>query len=286
MQRRSFLLATVLGCIAAPLCAADATLPAEHHPWGRFPVGSWKTVRVVSEAFDANGQPKSVSTTETKTTLVSADANSYTLKIEVSVDVQGKRFLSQAQTIRTGYCGEAAGQTLESNSIGKVQLEIGDRQIPCDLRRLVIVDSDTKRVTTVHYSNQEPPYVLKRESTLTRLQDGTTSTTSTEVVALGEVYKVLGEEHRATRFLTLSTSASQNKTVTKEVQCADVPGGVVAHESVEMDTNGKELRRSKLSLVDYGLGKVSSEDAWKGRKRIWQRNRRSDMRNESDKRSK
>ncbi|MGV3608103.1 MAG: hypothetical protein ACO1RA_16980 [Planctomycetaceae bacterium] len=283
LDRRHFLALALAAGAGTLLRAAEGPLPAEHHPWGRFPVGSWKTVSVETETSDAAGKPKSKTTTETKTTLVAADASSYTLKIEVTVDVQGKRFLSQAQTIKTGYCGEVVGQTLSSRSEGKSEVEIGEEKIPCEIRKLTIEDSDTRRVTTVHYNSQVPPYILSRESVLTRLQDNTTTKTETKVTALRQAYTLLGEEHRATRFHTVVKKSGIEIITTDEVHCADVPGGVVEHTSSESLSN-KELRRSKLTLVDYGLGKVSAEDAWKGRRRVWQRNRRQEMR-DSEKRS-
>jgi len=283
LDRRQFLALALAAGAGTLLRAAEGPLPAEHHPWGRFPVGSWKTVSVETETLDAMGKPKSKTTTETKTTLIAADASSYTLKVEVTVDVQGKRFLSQAQTIKTGYCGEADGQTLASHSAGKIQVEIGKESFTCEMRELVIEDSDSRRVTTVHYNSQVPPYILYRESKLTRLQDGAKSTTTTKVMAIRQAYTLLGEEHRATRFQTTIESFSGTITTTDEVHCADVPGGVVEHTSSE-NLASKEIRRSKLKLVDYGLGKVAAEDAWKGRRRVWQRNRRQEMR-DSEKRS-
>lgn len=283
LDRRHFLALALAAGAGTVLRAAEGPLPAEHHPWGRFPVGSWKTVSVETETFDAMGKTKSKTTTQTKTTLIAADASSYTLKIEVTVDVQGKRFVSQAQTIKTGYCGESDGQTLASQSGGKVDVSIDGETFSCELRKLVIEDNDSRRITIVHYNNQVPPYVLYRESTLIRHQEGTDSTTTTKVVALRQPYTLLGEEHRATRYHTVNKKMGDQTITTDEVHCADVPGGVVGHTSSEL-VGSKEVRRSKLTLVDYGLGKVAPEDAWKGRRRVWQRNRRSEMR-DSEKRS-
>lgn len=283
LDRRHFLALALAAGASTVLRAAEGPLPAEHHPWGRFPVGSWKTVSVETETLDAAGKPKSKTTTETKTTLVAADASSYTLKIEVTVDVQGKRFLSQAQTIKTGYCGETDGQTLASQSKGKVNFVIDKETFVCEERTLTIVDSDSRRDTTVYYNSQVPPYVLHRVSSLTRLQDRTETKTTTDVMSLRQVYTLLGEEHRATRFHTVNEKIGGTIITTDEVHCSDVPGGVVEHTSSET-LAGKELRRSKLTLVDYGLGKVAPEDAWKGRRRVWQRNRRQEMR-DSEKRS-
>src|SRR5687767_14038503 len=60
--------------------AADIAVPADQHAWGRFPLGSWKSVRVTSEVLDEAGRITNVTITDTKTTLVVADAASYTLR--------------------------------------------------------------------------------------------------------------------------------------------------------------------------------------------------------------
>src|SRR5687768_11687188 len=70
-------------------------LPQEQHPWGRFPSGSWKSVRVVTETLDDKGEVANVTRTETRTTLVAADERGYSLRIESTVEVAGKRFASQ-----------------------------------------------------------------------------------------------------------------------------------------------------------------------------------------------
>src|SRR5947208_7688474 len=49
--------AIALTSAATAINAADAlAFPPEHHPWGRFPVGSWKVVRTTSEALDEKGR--------------------------------------------------------------------------------------------------------------------------------------------------------------------------------------------------------------------------------------
>ena len=48
----TFTLAALAGGFAA---AQDGGVPAEHHPWGRFPKGSWKLTRVIAENLDPLG---------------------------------------------------------------------------------------------------------------------------------------------------------------------------------------------------------------------------------------
>jgi hypothetical protein len=44
---------------------------------------------------------------------------------------------------------------------------------------------------------------------------------------------------------------SKGANVTLDVICVDVPGGIVARTSKEMDSDGHLVRRSMLELVDY-----------------------------------
>ena len=95
--------------------AEELAFPPEHHPWGRFPVGSWKQVRTTSEALDDKGQVVSVTTTDTRTKLTATDASSYTLQTDATVDVASRRILAAPQTTRHGYYGETPGQALGWN---------------------------------------------------------------------------------------------------------------------------------------------------------------------------
>ena len=56
--------------LAAPAAAQDVAYPREHHPWGRFPAGSWKHVRTTSETLDDKGQLANTTRTDTRTTLI------------------------------------------------------------------------------------------------------------------------------------------------------------------------------------------------------------------------
>src|SRR5687768_11518295 len=71
--------------------AQPAAFPPEHHPWGSFPVGSWKLVRTTSETLETSGRVTNITITDTRTSLSAADASSYTLRSEISVDVAGRR---------------------------------------------------------------------------------------------------------------------------------------------------------------------------------------------------
>src|SRR5262249_47578798 len=105
-------LAALPGCLLA-ICAAtladapqatqsDLT-PRDLHVWGRFDPGTWKRVRIVTETLNEKGAVVDTTITETKTTLVRADAGRLTLRIEATVNVAGRRFESPQQIVEYGY---------------------------------------------------------------------------------------------------------------------------------------------------------------------------------------
>ena len=238
----------------AHACAAqDLSYPPEHHPWGRFPAASWKRVRVVSETLDLKGSVANVTVTEVKTTLIAADQSSYTLQSESVIEVAGKRLATQPETVKHGYYGEAAGQTVTVKKLGEGQMTISGRAIPYELRQAVFSGADgSKRISTIFYSGQTTPYHLRRETAIEGADEQRSGST-VEVVALALPQKVMNELRNAD-FLKTTQKLPQGTKTTLEVLCEDVPGGVVAHSASEFDLAGNVVRRSALELIDYHIG--------------------------------
>ena len=118
------LLALGLGPAGA-VGAAD--LPREIHPWGRFEAGAWKIVRATSEGVGGTAE---VLTTDTRTTLEGLDEKSVTLRVEVLVEVAGKRFRAEPQTIRQGVYGEPPGDNAMVVDLGEQKLTVQGRDGP------------------------------------------------------------------------------------------------------------------------------------------------------------
>ena len=244
---------TAVGLLPLHCCGQDLTLPAEQHPWGRFPVGSWKSVRVVSELLDENGNVGTVTVTDTKTTLIAADKAGYSLRIDSTVEVAGKQFASQPQIARHGYNGESAGQTVKVTKIGDGELMIDGRAVPTELRQTVFTEEGTTRVSTIHYSGKVPPYVLRRETRSEGAPEEQVNKTLVETISLELPQVVLGTRTTGV-FLKTTRQTAQGTKVTLEVLCDTVPGGVVRHWANELDASKKAVRRSELELIDYSVG--------------------------------
>lgn len=225
----------------------------DQHPWGRFPVESWKSVRVITETLDDAGNVASATRTETRTTLVGVDQHSYSLRIESTVEVAGKRFASQPQVVKHGYYGEPAGQSVTVKKQGAADLSIDGRTVPSEIREATFEVEGVRRTSTIHYSDKVSPYQLRRETTIDGGPEEQRSTTLVETVALDMPQKVLGQLRTAAYLKTVRRSPQGTK-VTVEVHCDDVPGGVVSHAANETDAGGRVTRRSTLELIDFTIG--------------------------------
>ena len=230
----------------------ETLVPAEQHAWGRFPIGSWKTVRVTSEVLDEAGRITNVTITDTKTTLIAADAASYSLRVEVTIEVAGKRFSKLPETIKHGYHGERPGQQVAVKRLGDAQVAIDGRAIDCEVRQATIEADGVKRVSNIHYCSTVWPHQFKRETTTEGGDDAQQATTVAEVVALDLPARVGGETLPAIYVKTTHKQPSGTK-VTLEVQAAGIPGGVVSHSATEQDATGRMVRRSTLELLAFGV---------------------------------
>jgi hypothetical protein len=257
---------------AAPCAAQEAAIPAGQHPWGRFPAGSWKSVRVTTHTLDASGNVASVTCTETRTTLVAVDKSSYSLRVESIVEIAGKRFAAQPQVVKHGYYGQPAGQAVTVQQQGQEELMIDGRTVKSDVHHVSFEGDGGKRTSTIHYSSQVSPFQLRRETKMEGGAEQGRSTTLVETVALGMPQKVLGQWCSAAHLKTTRTSVQGTK-VTLEVHCDDVPGGVVSHSATETDASGRTVRRTSLELVDYAIGEPPPSVDPAPRRRLFQRHR-------------
>src|SRR5436189_5417564 len=161
------LLTLTLAALAGGFAAAqDGGVPAEHHPWGRFPKGSWKLTRVIAENLDPLGNVISTNIYETKTTLKDASATSYTLQYEVTTESSGKRIANAPQTTVLGYSGSSNGDKVSAKKTGDAEFELNGRKVSCQVRQISIEGPGTTYEGTVHIKPTDAPYVLRRERTL------------------------------------------------------------------------------------------------------------------------
>jgi hypothetical protein len=216
-------------------------------------------VRIVTDTLNDRGGVADTTTTDTKTTLLRADAKRLTLRIDATVNVAGKRFDCQPQVVEYGYYGESANETTETKAMGSEPLTIDGRQVPCRIEQVVASTGQQRQVTQMFLSDAQEPFVLKRVTAVFKKDNETLEDpqTTAEVIALDMPYNVL-HEVKSTAFERTIQKSARGTNVTLDVTCVDVPGGIVARTSKELDSHGRLLRRSSLELVDYQI--VDNDD--------------------------
>ncbi len=244
------------------MCGAMAVSSAESaedpsmrvfHPWARFQPGAWKMVRVVTESLDERGVVVSTTTHDTRTVLQAVDDAAATLEVVVTIEVAGKRFENEPQIVRQPLHSEPAAAQLRLRPAGEGSVTIEGRTIPCRVARLEFdgPSNGQKTVTTVHLSENVAPNVLRRESITSDAEGKQVVDSLVEVIALNTPWKALGETKDAS--LVRSTLRNgKGVVVTYAFVSPDVPGGVIAHTSKELDRSGRATRRSTLELIDFG----------------------------------
>jgi hypothetical protein len=240
---RILLLVAAIAALAAaghPICAQqkvdEPLVPRAKHPWGKFPAGAWKRMRLTKETFDERGVP-TATVYVIKTTVKAVDDRGYTLLTEQAAEIAGQSLPEGQQETRQGFSGEVGGQKAEpAEKLGESEVTLNGRRIPCQVRKVVMNgDGNGKTTATAFYSADVAPHLLRREL-------------SVEIGPAGET---------ASFVHTVKKHPKQSKE-SMEVWCDDVPGGVVAQWSKELDTEGKLISRSTLELLSYDSGKAAA----------------------------
>lgn len=235
-------------CLAIP--PEELALLRYHHPWGRCGEGSWQTVRMVSETLDEQGQVTSVSTTETRTTLEQATADGVTLRVEVVMEVGGKRMLTQPQVVRQGFSGALTGENVTLKRLAPTSILVDGQQMACESQELEILSQGKKKTSLICFSEKNP-FILKRSVVATESSNPTASSEAThEAIELDMPYKVLGDVKNAA-LMRIVQKSSGATTVTLTVNVPEIPGEVVAHTSKKLDAEGHVVRRGTLELIGY-----------------------------------
>lgn len=239
----------------------------QHHPWGTFQPGAWKIVHVVTETLNEQGQVVSDCSTETKTTLIDIDDACVTLEIRPRMEVAGKRFEPEPQTVRQGFHGELICPGLKQTAPVDGEVDVAGNKIPCRIQKLECNVANGKTVTTIYFSGAVAPYILKRESITTDAEGKSVlAETNVEVTALDAPLKFRNETRNGITMKTIHKNTSGTITTWADV-LPEVPGGIVGNHSKELDPTGRLIRRSSMELVDYGTEPEPDRPNAPGRKR-------------------
>lgn len=254
-------------CATASGGRAEELLSRKLHPWGECAPGAWKMVRVVSKCMDESGAVTRTNSTETKTTLQQVDERGVTLQVNSVVEFLGKRFESDGQTLRQGFHGEPDEANLTVKSLGAAKLLVDGQEIACAVAQIELAAPDSKTVTTLHYTADLAPYIFKRQTVVTDPEGKQEiSRTTSEVVGLNMPCEVLSDLKCAAQVRTLYKHA-KGTIASLAFVAPDIPGGVVACSTKELDLTGRLNRISVLKLVGYSFEPEDERPGLFGRKR-------------------
>lgn len=226
-------------------------LPRRIHPWGNFEPGAWKVLRAVTESFDKEGVAGSV--TETRFTLESADDSGVTIRVEVLVEMAGKRFRTEPHRVKQGWHGEPVGENTQVQDLGPDQIAIEGRVINCQVMRIENLLPGGRTQTKLWYSPTVPPYVLRREVIVSDRVSGQLLEKSLSEVTVLEVPCRVGRQVLSTSQLRATHEFPRGTITTLSLISPEVPGGLIGQTAREVDKEGKLIRRTTVELVDFGL---------------------------------
>src|SRR6185369_6871883 len=113
------------------------------------------------ETLNEKGDVAGVTITDSKTTLIAADDTAYTLATEATVNLASRIITAPQQNTKHGYYGEKPGQLLGVKRTSESSITIDGRAIPCEVRQVTLAGDSGNLVSTIYYSNQFPPFVLR-----------------------------------------------------------------------------------------------------------------------------
>lgn len=242
-----FLVFSDLGVEGSQFQGTKGGLRRLHHPWGRFEPGAWAVVKEITETYSPEGTL--LSETELKTTLIGIDIEGVTLQIEPKMIVGGKPMPVAVQRVRQGFHGEVLNSPIQVVEDREAELIFLERRISCRMHKLVIQGASTRTEVALYYGDS-PPYVYRRESATTKLDDNS--------LVSSQIWEVTG---RSCRLLSVIQDTYQVK-ITQRTQkgtritlatiSPEVPGGVIRQTSMEFSPAGQLLQKSNGELLEYG----------------------------------
>lgn len=268
----SIVVLLALVCGIAQTEAAELTLTSRDlDTWARFPQGSWKLVRTVTQSYDIHGKPTQTTTVETQTTLSKVDDRGMCLKIDVCTQVNGRRIEGVPQQIEQGFWGQPTDQPATERIVGQNKLLIEGNEVPCTIHEASYSDGKHHTVSKQYVSPNQTPFVLKRE-TLTTVGENTTPRYRTvcEVYALQMPCKI-GNEIKIASHERIVRQTPEETLISLDVTVPEIPGGVISRTTKELDTTGKLIRHSTMEMISYHIADENDPPREQRRRRLFNR---------------
>ena len=222
----------------------------EHHAWARFEVHSWKTTKILTDLIDDAGNITSTVRRETTTRLLETELDRYILEVESTVQIGEQKVNHSNQKLKRNINTQGEGFAA---AVEKGTLKIGGKDFNIDIRVVTLHTKQGKRVSRVSFCKETTPHVLKRTTTYYEKKSAPLYTTTSAVTEFGVKQDVLGDAKTVCRIIT-THKQNGTTTITDELYCADIPGGIIAQKIIETNADDQITLRTTLELTNYAIG--------------------------------
>jgi hypothetical protein len=231
----------------------DTGLSVAESPWGRFPLKSWCRLQTTTTAMQGDKPLSAVR--ETLITLQSIEKDVITLKEITTIDVGGKRVENPPTVKSVDFYQENILQGTLIKTGKPEKRMIGNKMIPCEVRHYEQTLSSSKRTTTIWFSRQVYPYVLRVHSVLRTIptekerEEKIIEQSLTEVTETA-AFSFLRRKHGVYHLKTTVSSGEVNTIIETDGSIL-VPGGIIRKTTTETDKNGNVIRSSETRLINF-----------------------------------
>lgn len=227
----------------------------EQHAWARYDPGAWRRLQVLSEAFDAEGTFVGRSLTEHTERLIDVDEESYTLSVESTVELAGRRTTSEPKEQRYSLLTDRpfpeSAPTLAEGE--PVSISLGGVLITCRVWRLGVAGEadDDANFELLYVADDGVPRLLRRERSLALAGQSATRHDErvTQAGAPAEYGGALVKTWHSTGEMTQPSGARSERFA---VHASEPPGGLLQESVVEHDAEGNRSRWATTRLIESG----------------------------------
>ena len=235
------------------------TVSAVQHPWAKFPLGAWRESRVTTETAGQQDQPVSRSVTTQVETLRSVTPEHYSLEVQATVELAGRRIDGQKTSRVLLLSTDGPGQVLGSQRLKDENLALSVGIIACEVWEVSYSEESHKLVDRIHYSTEQFPHIFHRETSLASSGEASPVLLKvTSTVARDVPYQV-GDDPLLCTCLKMVQHGEKGTSERISMVSPEVPGGTVARWTTEFSPEGERLRWSSQMLVGYGTGPRSEK---------------------------
>ncbi len=235
---------------------------ASSHPWGRFPEGSWKRIRVIRSDETSEKTPRinaRHSAAEYTITLSQILPDKFTLTWESALSGAGRKWNAPPKITGSNYWDESSDmKPVSFKTKGDLVLEIEGASYPCFWEQIVF-ENESKRVEIKTWRSDASahlPQILRQERKVYLKKEGEENRLSVSTLyqlsPTSFPYSVMGKVHYVWK-CEQTDETSQGKTVTTSLISLSVPGETISFDTRQYSPQGELTGQSTGYLVDYGF---------------------------------